>query len=87
MTGTAEPEAPAIATNKRPRLSHVWGREAADHYVEPVWVSARLFETEDFDRSQILLECLDVGRHVHGQHCDITMMSCQVIYDTRWVSP
>ena len=63
MTGTAEPEAPAIATNKRPRLSHVWGREAADHYVEPVWVSARLFETEDFDRSQILLDpCTGFGR-------------------------
>jgi len=30
------------------------------------------------DGFQILLECLDEGRHVHGRHYDITMMSRQV---------
>ena len=45
------------------RLSHVWNREAADHYVEPHWVSIRLFETEDFDRTQVLLDpCTGFGR-------------------------
>jgi hypothetical protein len=48
---------------KRPRLSHIWGREAADHYVEPHWVSQRLFATEDFDRTQVLLDpCTGFGR-------------------------
>src|SRR2546427_8812933 len=28
---------------------------------------------------KILLECLDIGRHVHGRHCDSKVMSSQVI--------
>ncbi|TYL93437.1 hypothetical protein FXB40_21645 [Bradyrhizobium rifense] len=52
-----------LATDKRPRLSHVWRREASDHYVEPRWVSTRLFEVEDFDRSHVLLDpCTGFGR-------------------------
>ena len=53
-----------IATDiKWPRLSHVWDRERCDHYIEPVWCSARLFEVEDFDRNQILLDaCCGFGR-------------------------
>jgi hypothetical protein len=59
MTGAAED----IATNKRPRRSNVWTREASDFYVEPHWVSVRLFETEDFDRAQVLLDpCTGTGR-------------------------
>ena len=30
------------------RRSHIFEREEADHYVEPPWVSARLFEVERF---------------------------------------
>jgi hypothetical protein len=57
------PTATAIATDRRPRLSHVWARETSDHYVEPRWVSTRLFEVEDFDRSQVLLDpCTGFGR-------------------------
>ena len=29
--------------------SHIWEREANEHYVEPSWCSARLFEEENFE--------------------------------------
>lgn len=32
----------------RAEKSHVWKREAAEWYIEPVWCSARLFEVEQF---------------------------------------
>jgi hypothetical protein len=52
-----------LPANKRLRQSHIWGREKSDHYVEPTWVSIRLFEVEDFDRSQVLLDpCTGFGR-------------------------
>lgn len=33
---------------KRPEQSHIWQREAHEHYVEPEWCSRRLFEVEPF---------------------------------------
>ena len=33
----------------KPRLSHIWDREANEHYVEPSWCSERLFQVEKFD--------------------------------------
>lgn len=33
---------------KRERKSHIWAREANEHYVEPRWCSERLFEEEEF---------------------------------------
>jgi hypothetical protein len=58
-----EPAAPTAPMGKRPRLSHVWHREASDHYVEPTWCSTRLFAVEDFDRSNVLLDpCTGFGR-------------------------
>jgi hypothetical protein len=33
---------------KRLRASHIWARENADWYVEPEWVSSRLFDVEPF---------------------------------------
>jgi len=33
----------------RKRESHLWSREVRDWYVEPQWVSQRLFEAEPFD--------------------------------------
>jgi hypothetical protein len=33
---------------KRLRASHIWAREGADWYVEPEWVSSRLFDVEPF---------------------------------------
>lgn len=33
---------------KRERKSHIWAREANEHYVEPAWCSRRLFEEETF---------------------------------------
>jgi hypothetical protein len=54
-----------LPADKRLRRSHIWGRETSDHYVEPTWVSIRLFEIEDFDRSQVLLDpCGRFGRIV-----------------------
>lgn len=32
----------------RARKSHIFARENSDHYVEPNWVSDRLFDVEDF---------------------------------------
>jgi hypothetical protein len=42
------PRLPAII---KPWQAHVWQREAADHYVEPHWLSTQLFEVEDFNRN------------------------------------
>jgi hypothetical protein len=33
---------------KRLRASHIWMRENADWYVDPQWVSSRLFDVESF---------------------------------------
>jgi hypothetical protein len=41
---------------KRARFSHIWQRDERDFYVEPEWVSTRLFEAEPFDRTQLLLD-------------------------------
>jgi hypothetical protein len=32
----------------RPRRTHIFERDADDHYVEPLWCSVRLFEAESF---------------------------------------
>jgi hypothetical protein len=34
---------------KRAENSHIWEREAHEHYVEPEWCSRRLFEVERFE--------------------------------------
>jgi hypothetical protein len=53
----------ACSAVKRPRRSHIWTREQSDHYVEPHWVSTRLFDVQDFDRTQTLLDpCTGFGR-------------------------
>ena len=61
-TPSGQAARPTVPTDKRLRRSHIWGRETSDHYVEPTWVSTRLFEVEDFDRSQVLLDpCTGFG--------------------------
>ena len=48
---------------KRQRNSHLFEREEHDHYVEPHWLSQRLFEVEDLDRSKPMLDpCTGWGR-------------------------
>jgi hypothetical protein len=48
---------------KRRRLAHIWEKEAHEHYVEPHWVGRRLFDVEDFDRSEPVLDpCAGFGR-------------------------
>lgn len=41
--------------------AHVWEREANEHYVEPEWCSARLFEEERFP-GQVWDPCCGFGR-------------------------
>jgi hypothetical protein len=45
----------------RERKSHIFEREEYDHYVEPEWVSARLFEEEEFEGG-VLDPCCGWGR-------------------------
>src|SRR5262245_10854002 len=50
---------------KRLRHSHVWARDYADWYVEPEWVSARLFDVESFTGA-IHDPAAGLGRIVHA---------------------
>ncbi len=40
----------------RKRNSHIYPRDPNDFYLEPTWVSRRLFDTEPFDRGGALLD-------------------------------
>jgi hypothetical protein len=40
--------APHSQDGRRARQSFIWARDGADHYVEPAWVSERLFAVEPF---------------------------------------
>jgi len=67
-----EPEQP------RPRSAHIFARAVREHYVEPAWCSARLFEVENFGESsarlldgscgwgRILRTGTDAGYRMHG---------------------
>jgi hypothetical protein len=39
----------------KPRASHIFDKERHGHYVEPSWVSARLFEVDDFGPPSTLI--------------------------------
>ena len=45
------------ANGKRARKSHIFAKEANNHYVEPEWVSRRLFEVERFEGSIVDPAC------------------------------
>ena len=48
---------------KRKRNSHIFDRDPNDWYVEPRWVSERLFEVESFDRDSAILDpCTGTGQ-------------------------
>ena len=51
------PVTPVFADGKRERKSHVWDRDPHDYYVEPSWVSERLFAVEQFDGGVIDPAC------------------------------
>jgi hypothetical protein len=53
MTATRE----RLPNRRARRESHIWEREPGEHYVEPAWCSARLFEEEDF------------GAYIHDPAC------------------
>lgn len=55
--------------------AHVWEREANEHYVEPAWCSARLFQEESFEGGiydpccgfgTVVFEGLKQGKHAYG---------------------
>lgn len=55
--------------------AHVWEREVNDHYVEPAWCSARLFQEEKFEGGiydpccgfgTIVIEALKAGFSAYG---------------------
>jgi len=50
---------------KRERKSHVWARSGDDWYVEPEWVSKRLFEAEHF-AGEVWDPCCGTGRIVQS---------------------
>jgi hypothetical protein len=39
---------PASAQGRRRRDSHIWDRQAEDHYIEPAWVTEKLLAFEKF---------------------------------------
>lgn len=47
--------------------AHIWDREKDEHYVEPAWCSARLFEEERF-RGFVLDPCCGFGTIVEEAH-------------------
>ena len=58
-----------------PINAHAWAREENEHYVEPSWCSARLFEEEHFEGGiydpccgfgTIVIEALKEGKHAYG---------------------
>jgi hypothetical protein len=56
-------QSPLAASVKRLRNSHIWERDGSDWYLEPQWVSERLFAVEPFDRSASLLDpCCGIGQ-------------------------
>jgi hypothetical protein len=57
------PASPNVSTGKRRRHAHIWEKEAHEHYVEEPWVDRRLFDAEDFDHSEPVLDpCAGFGR-------------------------
>jgi hypothetical protein len=58
------PKAADVASaSPRRRLAHIWAKETHEHYVEPHWVGRRLFDVEDFDRGEPVLDpCAGFGR-------------------------
>jgi hypothetical protein len=69
----AKPRLPMII---KPRQAHIWEREATDHYVEPHWLSTRLFELEDFDRSQLMLDpCTGWGHIAEAAKAAVSSVS------------
>jgi hypothetical protein len=62
----------------RPRRTHIFARAEREHYVEPVWASERLFQTENFGPrgarildpacgwGRILRTAADAGYRVYG---------------------
>lgn len=46
----------------KPLNAHIWAQEKNEHYVEPAWVSARLFAEISFQGGEILDPCCGFGR-------------------------
>jgi hypothetical protein len=71
-----------IAAAARPRHAHIFERDANDHYVEPYWVSARLFDVESFGApgARILDPACGWGRILKSaQDAGYTPIGCDVV--------
>jgi hypothetical protein len=67
------------ATGKKMRLAHIFDKEPQGHYVEPNWVSARLFEAEEFE-GPILDPAVGWGRiTTSAYHNNFKTMGCDVV--------
>jgi hypothetical protein len=53
---------------RRLRSTHIFDRDGRDHYVEPAWTAARLFEMESFGAARALVydPCCGWGRVPHA---------------------
>jgi hypothetical protein len=60
---SARPQASLPAADGRPRHSHIFERDPHGHYIEPAWISRRLFEAVDFGpkHAQVLDPCCGWG--------------------------
>lgn len=63
---------------KRERKSHVWVREPLDYYIEPEWVSERLFAVERFEGGVVDPAC-GSGRIVRAaQAAGLSAWGCDI---------
>src|SRR5215831_5388216 len=53
----------AVELGRRERRSHIWDRHPDDFYVEPPWVSERLFDVEAF-LGEVIDPCCGCGNIV-----------------------
>jgi hypothetical protein len=61
------------------RDTHIFERDIADHYVEPSWVSSRLFDVEQFD-GPILDPCCGWGRILQAaDQAGYTVMGSDIV--------
>lgn len=66
--------------------SHIWQREEHEHYVEPEWVSRRLFEVEQFE-GPVTDPCCGFGRIPEAAKEAGYIIGARDIVDRGYASP
>lgn len=65
---------------KKAEASHIWEREANEHYVEERWCDDRLFEVERFDEGTLQDPCCGFGRIVEaGQRAGLPIFGTDLV--------